>query len=135
MKTFDTGATRDISEDKLDYEGFLSPAVLQRFAQYMHKHRKQADGKRRDSDNWQKGIPRDSYMKSMTRHFIDLWLIHRGLAHLATDQDIQEVLSALFFNVQGYIHEVLNEPVFVTPVPGTIIWPIDNQSGGGSTAI
>ena len=54
MRTFDTGATRDSDNDKLDYEGFLSPLVLRRYAEYLHKHRKQSDGKIRTSDNWQK---------------------------------------------------------------------------------
>jgi len=46
-----TGATRDVDNDKYDYEGFLSPIVLHRYAQYMHKHRLQSDGELRDSDN------------------------------------------------------------------------------------
>jgi hypothetical protein len=101
MRNFSTGATRDTDENKLDYEGFLSPVVLERYAQYMHKNRLQADGKMRDSDNWQKGIPRDAYMKSMWRHFWEVWSIHRG-----RDGDIQEALSALLFNVMGYLHEL-----------------------------
>ena len=78
MREFDTGATRDNDTDKPDYEGFLSPLVLEAYAQYMHKNRVQADGATRDSDNWQKGIPRDQYMKSAFRHFMDLWRAHRS---------------------------------------------------------
>jgi len=78
IRRFDTGATRDTDEGKLDFEGFLSPLVLERYAQYMNKHRKQSDGKLRDSDNWQKGIPLKAYIKSLWRHFFDLWKIHRG---------------------------------------------------------
>jgi len=33
-RTFDTGATRDTSQDKLDFEGFLSPLVIKRFGEY-----------------------------------------------------------------------------------------------------
>jgi hypothetical protein len=40
MREFTTGATRNLDEDKHDYEGFLSPYVLRRFAAYMHEHRK-----------------------------------------------------------------------------------------------
>ena len=69
MRKFDSGATRDIVEDKFDFEGFLSPLVLNRYAEYMNKHRKQSDGNLRDSDNWQKGIPMKVYMKSGFRHF------------------------------------------------------------------
>jgi len=58
MREFISGATRDDSEGKNDYEGYLSPLVLRRFGDYMTLHRKQADGKLRDSDNWQKGMCR-----------------------------------------------------------------------------
>lgn len=106
-RTFDTGATRDTEEGKLDYEGFLSPRVLERYAQYMHGHRKQVDGTLRDSDNWQKGIPKDAYMKSMWRHFFDVWKSHRKCG--AKDADPQEELCALLFNVMGLLHEKLRD--------------------------
>jgi hypothetical protein len=77
MREFKSGATRDDDADKYDYEGFLSPLVLERYAEYMHKHRKQADGKMRDSDNWQKGIPVVQYMKSKLRHIMVTWKLHR----------------------------------------------------------
>lgn len=105
MREFATGATRDTDQDKYDYEGFLSPAVLTRFAEYMHHHRKQADGNLRDSDNWQKGIPKDAYMKSAFRHFIDLWTLHRG--GKSEGVTLEDTLCALLFNIQGYLHEEL----------------------------
>lgn len=105
MRTFETGATRDSDENKYDYEGFLSPFVLKRFAEYMHKHRIQADGTLRASDNWQKGIPREQYMKSMWRHFMDVWEAHR----MGWSDDTQEeALCALLFNVMGYMYEMEN---------------------------
>jgi len=104
VRTFDTGATRDSNTEKYDYEGFLSPLVEERFAQYMHKHRKQADGSLRDSDNWQRGIPLDAYMESMFRHFFDVWKEHRGFP---TKEGLEEALCALKFNVNGYLHETL----------------------------
>lgn len=104
MREFKTGATRDTDEGKLDYEGFLSHPVLRRYAEYMHKNREQADGKFRPSDNWQKGIPKDAYMKSMWRHFMDVWHGHRK-----TDEDMEEALCALLFNVMGYLHETIKE--------------------------
>ena len=106
MRTFKTGATRSANEGKLDFEGFLSPAVLTRFAEYMSQHQVQADGVRRDSDNWQKGMPLDAYMQSMWRHFMDVWRLHRGLAPL-TARDKEEALCALLFNIQGYLFELL----------------------------
>jgi hypothetical protein len=106
MREFATGATRNLDEDKLDFEGFLSPLVIQRFAEYMHKHRLQADGNLRSSDNWQKGIPKDAYMKSGFRHFMDWWTEHRGNP---SREGLEEALCALLFNVQGYLHETLHE--------------------------
>jgi hypothetical protein len=104
VRVFETGATRDTDQGKLDYEGFLSPLVIERFAQYMHKHRIQSDGSLRDSDNWTKGIPKSAYMKSLWRHFMDVWKLHRGYK---VDVDLDEALCAMLFNVQGYLYEYL----------------------------
>lgn len=106
MRQFDSGATRDTDEGKLDYEGFLSPVVLERYAEYMDKHSIQADGKRRASDNWQKGIPRSAYMKSMWRHFFDVWKLHRQ-GEQADSLTMEEALCALLFNVMGYLRQEL----------------------------
>ncbi len=114
LRTFETGATRGSDEEKLDFEGFLSPLVLQRFGEFMHKHRKQVDGKLRASDNWQKGIPQDAYMKSGFRHFMEWWRGHRG--ELSVDKE--EALCALFFNVQGYLHELLRSKKDEKSSPG-----------------
>lgn len=103
-RKFSSGATRDTDEDKFDYEGFLSPLVVERFARYMHRHRVQADGTLRASDNWQKGIPLDAYMKSGFRHVIDWWKIHRGVS--ARD-GLEDILCAVIFNASGYLYEVL----------------------------
>ncbi len=106
MRKFETGATRDTEEGKLDYEGFLSPLVLERYSEYMDKHRKQADGKLRDSDNWQKGIPIVTYIKSLWRHFMDLWKEHRGYG---SRDGIEEALCGIIFNSMGYLFEILND--------------------------
>lgn len=103
-RTFETGATRDTDENKLDFEGFLSPQVIEAFAKYMHEKRKMPDGSYRDSDNWQKGIPVDAYMKSMWRHFFAVWKSHRIGGNT---QYLVEELLALMFNVQGMAHELL----------------------------
>jgi hypothetical protein len=107
IRSFDTGATRDTDEGKYDYDGFLSPAVIHRFGEYMHKHRLQADGALRDSDNWQKGIPKAQYVKSAWRHFMDWWAISRKAP--VREHDVEEALCALMFNTMGYLHEVLKE--------------------------
>lgn len=106
IRTFPTGATRNLDIGKLDYEGFLSPLVIERFAEYMHKNRLQADGKVRESDNWQKGMPKDSYIKSGWRHFFDWWKEHRGCG-VDTSESLEESICALIFNAQGYLHEHL----------------------------
>lgn len=106
VRTFETGANRDVDEDKLDFEGFLSPTVLKRYAEYMHKNRTLRDGSLRVSDNWQKGIPKDVYMKSMYRHFFDVWSNHRGIQ---THDDKETNMCALLFNVMGMLHETLKE--------------------------
>ena len=105
MRQFKTGATRDDDINKYDYEGFLSPTVLERYAQYMHKNRKQADGLLRDSDNWQKGIPIRQYMKSKARHFIKTWLLYRQGA--IKSEELEDSLCAELFNTMGMLFEIL----------------------------
>lgn len=107
MRTFDTGATRDNEDDKVDYEGFMSPIVMQRFGQYMHQHRKQNDGQIRASDNWQMGIPFSAYMKSAFRHFVEWWQMHRSGGSMESLAAMEDTLCAMMFNVQGYLHELL----------------------------
>lgn len=111
MRQFPSGATRNAEEGKLDFEGFLSPEVLEMFAVYMDRNRVQADGQVRASDNWQKGIPMDTYMSSGWRHFHEWWTLHRQgkregpLDHIGVEQQIT-ALCALLFNVQGYLFEL-----------------------------
>jgi hypothetical protein len=104
MRKFETGATRDDDTEKYDYEGFLHPLVIERFGEYMHKHRHQADGELRDSDNWQKGMPKDQYIKSLFRHFVDLWKSHRGYK---TKETKEELCCAIMFNVMGYLSRLI----------------------------
>ena len=103
-RTFESGATRDTDTGKLDYEGFLSPLVLERYAQYLNKHRTMKDGTERASDNWQNGIPLSAYIKPIWRHFMAVWTIHRGWPH---KEDLEEALCAVMFNTMGYLHEIL----------------------------
>ncbi len=114
VRTFETGANRDVDTDKYDYEGFMSPVVVERFGKYMHKNRFLRDGNIRDSDNWQKGIPRPVYMKSAFRHFVEWWKIHRRdtdltLEDLTYDElnTLEDALCAMIFNASGYLHELL----------------------------
>jgi hypothetical protein len=111
VRAFDTGATRSADAGRYDPEGFLSPIALERYCEYMQKHRLQPDGSIRDSDNWQKGLPRETYMKGMWRHFMHLWTRFRGwvVQDAAAAADMEEDLCALLFNVQGMLHELLKE--------------------------
>ena len=104
-REFPTGANRSDAANKLDYEGYLSPLVIQRFGRYMYEH--QYEGAR-TSDNWQKGIPITEYLKSLLRHVLDLWLWHRGYGDAATETK-EEALCAILFNTQGYLYELLKE--------------------------
>ncbi len=108
-RNFKTGATRDTDENKIDPEGFMSPIVVERFCEYMNKHRYQSDGKLRDSDNWQKGFGDDHYsvcIKSLWRHFLDLWKEHRGYK---SQDGIQDALCAIIFNANAYLYKLLKD--------------------------
>jgi len=111
MRNFSTGATRDSDAGKLDYDGFFCPAVLERRAQYMHKHRIQPDGNLRDSSNWQKGIPIVEYRRSLWRHFRDLWALAWGLEIIDEKTkesiDIETAICSCMFNLEGWLHELL----------------------------
>lgn len=108
IRQFETGAYRDTDDSKLDFEACFSPLVLQRYAEYICSKRKVPlwkDKGIRPDDNWQMGIPIESYMKSKARHFISTWLIHRGFSN----ENIEEALCAELFNTMGMLFEVLKK--------------------------
>ena len=113
IRTFESGATRDTSADKHDPEGFISPLVIDRYNEYMHKNRLQTDNSLRASDNWQKGMGFAVFMKSIWRHFLDVWKLHRGYKCIRTEKGkvliitMEEALCGLLFNTMGYLHEYL----------------------------
>ena len=119
MLHFETGAMRNRKENELRYDGFLSPLALQMFARYMHKNRTTADGTIRDPDNWQKGMPDESYLDSLLRHVMDIWLIYRGYPEAARESKF-ESLSGAFFNVQGLMHNWMTEDVDLAEVIATL---------------
>ena len=106
VRRFDTGACRDTDNGKIDPEGFLDPAVIRAFSEYMQRNRTLPDGSTRASDNWKAGFPLDVYMKSLWRHFLDVWTIHLGGE---TDATLTDALCGVLFNAQGYLHEVLKD--------------------------
>lgn len=116
MRDFESGATRDTVEGKLNYVKGLSPVVLRRYMQYLDAHRKQADGSMREFDNWKGGIPKEVYLDSLLRHSIDAWLLIDGYS--AEDNhgavDIENVLCAIMFNSMGMLHVLIEEDKDVT---------------------
>lgn len=107
IRKFKTGATRDTDIGKLDFEAFLSPLVIERYAQYMNKNRLQKDGTVRDGDNWQKHFGENHYavcMKSLWRHFMDMWMFHRGLKGRETMED---AIMGVLFNTMAYADKLL----------------------------
>ena len=117
MRQFDTGATRDDLISKPDYEGYLSPLVIERFGRYMLAHQQTPDGPRA-SDNWQLGIPKDEYIKSLIRHVITLWRSHRGYPTRILPQ---ESLCAILFNANGMLHEYEKDTLSKIPrVPSPV---------------
>ena len=106
-RQFSSGAMRNSDEGKIDYEAFLSPTVLKAYGKYMHKNRKMEDGTLREGDDWQKGIPCKEYMKSMWRHFLDVWSNHRGIK---TEEDEITNLCGVLFNAMGMLHDKLKNP-------------------------
>jgi hypothetical protein len=124
MRAFNTGATRDAEGDKLDFEGFLNPLVVERYAQFLHKHRKLADGSMRDADNWQLGMPLSVYLKSMWRHFMAVWKWHRGYE---AEESLEDALCAVMFNAQGYLLEVLKKKKQRREIPDSaVVVPTDS---------
>ena len=107
MRKFDTGATRDNDDGKLEPWGFTSALVEKRYSEYMHTHRQQSDGELRPSDNWKNGIPTEAYWHSLSRHLNDLRLIAEGHPERAEESDLETVLCAVKFNVDGLLYEVL----------------------------
>ena len=115
MRTFDTGAIRDTSVDKLDYEACLSPLVLKCYAEYVKSCRVQPDGNIRADDNWQKGFGAAVWMKSKWRHLMTTWSLHRKLLvsvssaeeDYVNEEAIIKSLCAEFFNTHGMLHEIL----------------------------
>jgi len=105
MRVFDTGATRNSDTGKVDFDGFLSVAVLRSYGDYMNKNRTLEDGSYRRSDNWKLGINKEQYVKSMYRHFFDVVDANGSKGTI----DAIEPLNALLFNVMGLLHEHLKD--------------------------
>lgn len=95
-RKFESGAIRDTEDNKEDYIETISWTAFKRYAQYMTgKKAKYGSG------NFKKGIPSDSYERSMMRH------IQKYLSNKYENGDVEKEedhLSAILFNVFGLIH-------------------------------
>jgi len=117
---FETGARRDSDHDKLDFESFEHPLVIERFAVYMNKHRTMSNGDRREADDWQLGIPVWRYVKSLVRHVMEIRKWHRGVLPISVDQQaIEESICAAIFNLHGLLFEVLKTRIGLNAVDFT----------------
>ena len=97
-RVFDSGAKRDLDNDKEDYIESISWVALKRYSKYM-KTQESKYGR----GNWKKGIPIEEYEKSLLRH-IQKYLSNKYDGSL--DEIDLDHLSAAFFNLQGLIHEI-----------------------------
>lgn len=97
MRKFKTGAVRDNEDTKEDYIETLSWTALKRYAQYMTgKKKKYGQG------NFKKGIPIDSYERSLVRH-LQKYLVNKYEG--GDEEKGEDHLSAIWFNVQGIMFE------------------------------
>lgn len=106
MREFASGAMRNKDAGKLDYEAFFSPLAMEAVAKYMNFHSELEDGSLRATDNWQLGIPKNAYFKSLWRHLHAAWKITRGYG---AKEGIVFSMAGVIFNAQGFLHEHLKK--------------------------
>lgn len=111
IRKFETGATRDTNVGKLNYVKALSPIVLEKYVEYLGKHRTQSDGTQRDWDNWKSGIPKETYLEGEDRHHRAVWKLLQG--YPAFDNygpvTLEDSLCGVIFNSMGLLHELIKE--------------------------
>lgn len=94
---FKTGAVRDLESGKEDYTETISWTAFKRYAQYMTSKKS-----RYGSGNFKKGIPIDSYERSLIRH------LQKYMANKYENGDSEkneDHLAAMVFNIFGIMHE------------------------------
>jgi hypothetical protein len=94
---FKTGAIRDTQNNKEDYIETISWIALKKYAQYMTTKKSKYG-----SGNFKKGIPIESYEKSLVRH-IQKYLANKY--ELANEEPNEDHVSAIIFNALGILHE------------------------------
>lgn len=94
---YESGAIRDTSDNKEDYIETISFLALRKYAKYMTSKQSTYG-----AGNWRKGIPIESYEKSLFRH-IQKYLANKyDNANLEPEEDH---LCAMVFNIFGILHE------------------------------
>jgi len=88
---------RDTQDDKPNFLECLSPFALWRYGIYMAKA-----SKKYGEWNWHKGIPMESYLKSLERHLHKLKMDFKYGHKMEPDVDHA---AAIIFNIQGFMHE------------------------------
>jgi len=97
LRNFSTGSIRDSEEGKEDYVETISWRAMRRYAQYMtSKKNKYGAG------NFKKGIPIDSYERSLLRHISKYMINKYEGGNLEKEEDH---ISAIVFNALGIMHE------------------------------
>lgn len=94
---FKTGSIRDSQEGKPDFVETISFTAHERFARYMTGKKKKYG-----AGNFKKGIPIESYEKSLLRH-VDKYF--RNKYENGNDELNEDHLAAIRFNVDGIMHE------------------------------
>lgn len=96
-RTFESGAIRDLEDNKFDFIETVSWTAFDRFAGYMTGKKKKYG-----AGNFKKGIDIESYERSLMRH-ISKYM--RNKYENGNDEKNEDHLSAIIFNVFGIIHE------------------------------
>ncbi len=96
-RQFSTGAVRDSEDDKEDYIETISWTAFKRYAKYMTSKKSRYGG-----GNFKKGIPIESYEKSLARHVQKYFENKYEGGTVEVDYDH---LAAIVFNVFGIMHE------------------------------
>lgn len=94
---FSTGAIRDSQDGKIDFIETLSYTALARYCSYMTGKKKKYG-----AGNFKKGIPIDSYEKSLVRH------LHKYMVNKyenGSEEPLEDHMSAIVFNAMGILHE------------------------------
>lgn len=101
VRTFKSGAIRDLDDSKEDYIETISWRAMKRYAQYMTKQKSKYG-----AGNFKKGIPVESYEQSLLRH------VQKYLENKYEGGDVEvdfDHLSAMMFNIVGIMHEEGNK--------------------------